>query len=342
MKPSYKPYSNPTQLFGIATDGDEAVGKLLIALPTELSTATAFKGLAASITVWHQDWSLASQEESQFEVDPPQGPFDLVLLYLPKGIESQARILDALSSVIKSGGRLIVCGEKQSGINSAKVLLEKYCNSAPAKHSARHCIAWDLRIDRPSPMPAREFTSFKVEAWGQSLEVASLPGVFAHGHMDEATAFLTETLDLKKMEFRKVLDWGCGAGVIGSLIRKDRKTSHVTLADSSVLAVESSRETLKRNGIEDVEVIATDGWSELGAERYDMIITNPPAHKGFKTDRSASEAFLTEAPKHLRPGGRLILVANGHLPYIPVLAKVFDKVRVVNKNARFQVLEGLL
>lgn len=339
MDSRYKPYSNPTQLLGIALEGASPVGKALVALPTETGTAKAFAPVAEAVALWHHDWSLARHDEAHFDVNPPSGPFDLCLLYLPKGVEAQAMVFSNVSKVMKPGGRVLVVGEKQSGINSARTLLRKTLGNADQKHSARHCIAWDVLAEKKPSQDSGE-KNFTVEAWGVSAEIVSPPGAFAQGHLDDGTKFLLDSIDEKKEEYEEVLDWGCGSGVIGTIVLLAHKSSKVTFADSSAIALEACRHTLKKNNVEGAEVVASDGWSDLGEKKFDLILSNPPAHKGFKTDRSATEDFLEEAPKHLNKGGKVVLVANGHLPYLPKLEKVFAAVKVIARNPRFQIIEA--
>ena len=55
-----------------------------------------------------------------------------------------------------------------------------------------------------------------------------------------------------------VLDFGCGAGVLGATLKRRYPHSQLTLLDVDAFAVESSRLTLAANGLE-AEVIAGDG-----------------------------------------------------------------------------------
>ena len=345
MDPRYKPYSNPTQLLGIALEGRDPVDKALVALPNETGTSKAFEKIAGEVTLWHHDWSLARHEEASFGLNPPSGPFDLCLLYLPKGVELQGVVFSAIHKVMKKGGRVLVVGEKKSGIASTRSLLRKTLGNADHKHSARHCLAWDVVVrdhDTTDSGAAHEppLPAFAVNTWGVSVEIVSSPGAFAQGHLDDGTKFLLDSIDDEKEATEEVLDWGCGSGVIGTIVGLAHKDSKVTFADSSAIALDACRRTLKKNNLEGSEVIASDGWSDLGEKKFDLILSNPPAHKGFKTDRSATEDFLEAAPAHLNKGGKVILVANGHLPYLPRLEKVFADVKVIARNPRFQIIQA--
>ena len=55
--------------------------------------------------------------------------------------------------------------------------------------------------------------------------------------------------------------------------------------------------------------------------RYDFIVSNPPFHQGRADEPDLGRAFIAAAAAALKPGGRLWLVANRHLPYEAVLAR---------------------
>ncbi|VFT51900.1 ribosomal RNA small subunit methyltransferase C [Pseudomonas aeruginosa] len=114
-------------------------------------------------------------------------------------------------------------------------------------------------------------------------------------------------------------DFGCGAGVLGALLKRRYPASRLTLLDVDAFAVASSRLTLAANGL-DGEVIAADGID--GAPRdLAAIVSNPPFHQGVHTDYQASERLLQRAAEHLAAGGELRLVANSFLKYPPLIER---------------------
>ncbi len=147
------------------------------------------------------------------------------------------------------------------------------------------------------------------------LQVISLPGVFSHGRLDKGTALLLEHLD--GLPSGHVLDFGCGAGVLGATIKRRYPQSRVTLLDVDAFAVAASRLTLAANGLEG-EVICGDGIDAAPTD-LDVILSNPPFHTGVHTDYHASENLLKKSREHLRKGGEIRLVANSFLRYQPLI-----------------------
>ncbi|MFP3560842.1 methyltransferase, partial [Paraburkholderia sp. SIMBA_049] len=77
-----------------------------------------------------------------------------------------------------------------------------------------------------------------------------------HGRLDRGTALLLRHLD--GLPCGHVLDFGCGAGVLGATVKRRYPQSRLTLLDVDAFAVAASRLTLAANGLEG-EVISGDG-----------------------------------------------------------------------------------
>ena len=149
----------------------------------------------------------------------------------------------------------------------------------------------------------------------QSIQVCSVPGVFSHGRLDLGTQLLLECLaDLPAGHY---LDFGCGAGVVGSFLKKTYPDSQVTLLDVDAFAVHSSQLTLATNELE-ATTIAGDGI-HAAPKQLAAIISNPPFHQGVHTQYETTETLLREAAEHLQPGGELRIVANSFLKYPPLI-----------------------
>ena len=85
-------------------------------------------------------------------------------------------------------------------------------------------------------------------------------------------------------------------------------------------------------------------WHDVTAglpQRYDFIVSNPPFHTQSRADRpDIGQRFITVAAAALKPGGRLWLVANRHLPYEQTLNDQFGEVRVAGERDGFKVIHA--
>ncbi|HRX84616.1 MAG TPA: class I SAM-dependent methyltransferase [Phycisphaerae bacterium] len=272
---------------------------------------------------------------------PPEPRFDRVLLSLPQGREARALIFALAARLLTPDGRMVVVGETRAGIRPARTTLGEFFADVESIDSARRCGL--LCADKPNtdalpPDPVgASFRRFEASAGGTTIAVESLPGVFSHGELDEGTQALLESF--RQPLPGRILDFGCGAGVIGTWLQRHQEDVHVDMVDASALAVASARRTATDNNLPTDRVWPSDVFSDVPGA-YDLIVSNPPFHRGVDTDWTTVERFLSEAGDHLNPGGRLRFVANTHLAYASTLDARFTRWRVVHETDRFLVYEA--
>jgi 16S rRNA G1207 methylase RsmC len=106
-----------------------------------------------------------------------------------------------------------------------------------------------------------------------------------------------------------VLDLGCGYGPLGLALKLLHPARAVDMVDRDALALDFSRRNAARNGMADVEVYASLGWSDVRRSDYDLVVSNVPAKAGERAIRH----FLLDAGRHLRPDGKVAVVVIARL-----------------------------
>ena len=252
---------------------------------------------------------------SHFGVDVPEQPFEAAVVFLPKARELTNYLLNALASRL-AGRELFLVGEKRSGIEAAAKQLSPF-GRARKLDSARHCQLWQVTVeDAPQAVSLESLAQhYEVEMEDGPLKVVSLPGVFSQGRLDRGSALLLENID--KLPSGNLLDFGCGAGVLGAAVKRRYPHNNVIMLDVDAFATASTRLTLAANGLE-AEVMTGDGI-DAAPMGLSTILSNPPFHVGVHTDYQATENLLRKARQHLKSGGELRLVANAFLKYQPLI-----------------------
>lgn len=250
-----------------------------------------------------------------FSVEAPAEDFEAAVLFLPKARDLTDYLLNALASRL-AGRELFLVGEKRGGIEAAARQLSPF-GRARKLDSARHCQLWQVTVETPPQAVALESLAkpYQIELEDGPLTVVSLPGVFSHGRLDRGTALLLDHLDM--LPQGHLLDFGCGAGVLGAAVKRRYPANEVTLLDVDAFAAASSRLTLAANGLQ-AQVLTGDGI-DAAPVGLTTILSNPPFHTGVHTNYVASETLLRKASQHLRSGGELRLVANSFLRYQPLI-----------------------
>ena len=310
-------------------------GKLLLAgLP-----ADDLLGHLPGATGW--SWHAGEQQllerrfagRCSFGVTPAQADFEAAVLFLPKSRELTEYLLQTLAAGLE-GRPLYLVGEKRAGVERAARQLAGY--GAPRKlDSARHCQLWQVQVEQAPALPDLPALAqrFSLQLADGPLEVISLPGVFSHGRLDRGSALLLEHLD--GLPNGRLLDFGCGAGILGAVLKQRYPQSEVVLLDVDAFAVESSRMTLATNGLEG-EVIAGDGI-HAAPRQLAAIVSNPPFHQGVHTSYEASEALIEHAAEHLLGGGELRLVANAFLKYPPLIERHLGPCQTLAESDGFRI-----
>ncbi|TQL67159.1 16S rRNA m(2)G 1207 methyltransferase [Nocardioides albertanoniae] len=142
--------------------------------------------------------------------------------------------------------------------------------------------------------------------WGMDLDLVSGSGVFAKGRLDIGTSVLFKETD--PPAGGRILDLGCGYGIIGLACALAAPSAHVTGVDVNERAVLLANENATKLGLEGRYRAATPAQVDPG-ETYDEIWSNPPIRIGKP---ALHELLLTWLPR-LAPEGRAVMVVGKNL-----------------------------
>ena len=275
------------------------------------------------------------------------GPFHCALLDTDgpagRGNAYTFQLIDHMVEQTQPGGSIWLCGSNRRGVQTFVRHLTTLCGDVTLMGTGggkRAYRALRPAVSTPTADAGETSTVVPVEAQGVQFGLAVQPGVFSGRKLDEATALLIGAMRLHRAD--DVLDLGCGAGAIGIAAALLAPEGQTVLVDSSPLAVRLAERNIADNGIPNATVLLSDAYSAVQGRRFDVIATNPPFHQHSKETRDVAERFVREAPDHLRPGGRLFVVANAFLAYQRSMARVFDDVQVVASTPGYRVLCGLV
>jgi 16S rRNA (guanine1207-N2)-methyltransferase len=278
--------------------------------------------LGANVSVWDR-YAFEGRTATPW---PAMGPYALAVVRLPKGKQAFRTLIQALAHRLLPDGTLWVHGGNDEGIKSAGKVLSERFRDVESVLGKRHCRVWRARgLTEVPPAPSPE--PYRYEVGGQVLEGVSWPGLFAHGHLDPATQALLERLPTFD---GRVLDFGCGAGVIGQFIHQ-RDGLPVDMSDVDALAVDTARRNVPAANVILQEGVPPD------TGRYRAIVSNPPLHRGKDMEPGPLRALIDQAPRRLGRSGELWITTQGAVPLRERLQERFPKVELVHKDRRFTV-----
>jgi 16S rRNA (guanine1207-N2)-methyltransferase len=327
---AHDPEQAADALMGRCLDAIALRGRvLLVNQGGELPALIAARGLAYDIWNRRVVGGLAAAPW------PPAGPFDAVVVRLPKARDEQEMTAHAALSVLGPGGRLILYGGNDEGIRSAAGMLENLAGAVETIATRGHGrVLVAPRPDSASKLrhtlPAWRIES-AIEIAGTRRDWISYPGMFAAGRLDEGTALLLGAMPALPPRVR-VLDYGCGSGVIGAAMLAQEPSIAVDMLDSDTIALEAARENVPGG-----RPVAGTRGADTGYKAYAAILSNPPLHQGATEDHTLLDSLVADAPSHLTRGGLLQIVVQRRLPLHRLFAEHFGNADVVAENGRYRV-----
>jgi 16S rRNA (guanine1207-N2)-methyltransferase len=148
----------------------------------------------------------------------------------------------------------------------------------------------------------RRDLEFSATLRGVELRYRTTWGLFSPREIDAGTRLLLDHMEVGEAD--RCLDLGCGYGPLGLTLARLAPRGHVVLVDTDFVAVDYSRLNARLNGIDNVEVLPSNGFSALQGRHFDLVATNLPAKSG----KELYYLYLHDAHAALPPGGRLYVV----------------------------------
>jgi len=157
---------------------------------------------------------------------------------------------------------------------------------------------------------------------GLDLKFETLPGLFSPGELDKGSLALLSQVRIERGD--KVLDLGCGYGLLGIFAAKFARPEAVFLIDRDPVAVDCARRNAILNRVEGVTCAASEGFRDFAETGFTKILCNPPYHADF----SVPKHFIEKGFNRLAVGGSMWMVTKRAPWYRNKLRAIFGGVSV--------------
>ena len=153
--------------------------------------------------------------------------------------------------------------------------------------------------------------------------------LFSPRSIDKGTLIMLSVVNFSVKD--KVLDLGCGYGVVGILAAKLIGPERVVMCDILPQAVECARKNAALNEVAEVSIKVSNGYDNIPDNDFTIILSNPPYHADF----SVPKHFIEEGFRKLVHGGKMVMVTKRLTWYKRKLTAVFGGVKVIAKDGYY-------
>lgn len=203
--------------------------------------------------------------------------------------------------------------------------VQSNCLSDTATLDCELMLCHVLDVDRSyiKTWPDRELSSAVEEQFQQLLQrriqgepVAYLIGTQGFWTLDlkvspdtliprpETELLVEAALDLALPEQAKALDLGTGTGAIALALASERNHWQISAVDLMPNAVQLAKANSQRHQLDNVEIFQSSWFAEIPAQRFDLIVSNPP----YIED---GDMHLTQGDVRFEPASALVSGTDG-------------------------------
>lgn len=269
------------------------------------------------------------------DLEKIRSPYDLVIIKIPKNLSFFEDILATLSTILELNTPIIFGGMLKYLTTNFFHLIHQYIGETQtglAKKKSRLIFSSFHNGKTLSPYPE----SLRIEDWAK--KIINHSNVFSTKKLDIGTRFFLG--HIPKGHYDKIVDLGCGNGIIGLQAKRQNPSSKIFFFDDSQMAIKSARENYNNFFSDHAQFRWTnclEGSEELKAS---LVLCNPPFHQNNTIGDHISRQMFNDSRDALKENGQMRVIGNNHLSYPQKLKEIFGNSKVVTRNSRFTIVDA--
>lgn len=198
----------------------------------------------------------------------------------------------------------------------------------------------------PDPVTPSSKKNVEYRVNGTNFKFVTDTAVFCKNCVDKGTDLMITTVidDIKARGARRderLLDLGCGWGVVGIVMKSVFTLFDVTCVDVNSRAVQLAKENAGLNPKKPDRILVSDILSALSEDDlYDTVMTNPPVRAG----KSTVFAFYEQAKAHMKDGAAIYVVLQrkqGADSTKKKLQELFGNCEVLSIDGGYRVMKSI-
>ncbi|KAJ1464093.1 methyltransferase small domain-containing protein [Baffinella frigidus] len=237
---------------------------------------------------------------------------------------------------------IFVAADKAKDIHSSTLkLFEKYLGTTKTSLAVKKARLVFSQLDNTqifaSPFP----TLWPLE--NTLFSISNHSGVYAREKLDIGARHFMKNLP-EVNAGTKVIDLGCGNGVIGLTVLAQQPEAFITFVDESYMAVASAKTNISQNLPEQLaqcQFVVNDCLADVEPNSVDLILCNPPFHQQNATTDHIAWQMFRDSHRALKNGGELRIIGNRQLGYHIKLKRLFGNEKLIASNDKFVTLSAI-
>ncbi|PKI13924.1 methyltransferase [Colwellia sp. 12G3] len=251
------------------------------------------------------------------------------LIQIKKSVSEQCifiaadRAKEIHSSTLKVFEKHLGTTKTSLAVKKARLVFCQFDNKQV--HQSPFPTVWPLVHTSTNDSPSRE------------MIISNHANVYAREKLDIGARYFIENLP-KVDAHAKVIDLGCGNGVIGLTVLANQPEAHVQFIDESSMAMASAKHNIMTNlpeAIEQCEFTLNDSLTDIEGGSVDLILCNPPFHQNTATTDHIAWQMFKDSHRVLKKGGELRIIGNQKLAYHIKLQRLFGNETLIASNDKF-------
>ncbi|MCL5043271.1 MAG: methyltransferase [Gammaproteobacteria bacterium] len=267
----------------------------------------------------------------------PDGPYQQVLLRIPKSLALLEQQLFQLRPLLAPGAQVIAGAMLKHLPPSAGDLLARYIGPYQASLAWKKARLLTATFD-PALQAHTPAANPRYALEGTSLALDNFPGVFSRERLDIGTRVLLGQLP-RDIGNGHIIDLGCGNGALGIMAAWQNPDAQVTFIDESWAAVACAEHNFRQAFAQrPASFHVRDGVQHWDGPAADWILCNPPFHQQQVVGDLIARRLFASSRRALHADGCLLVVGNRHLGYHRTLKRNFSRVEQIASHPKFVVL----
>ncbi|QJC37691.1 methyltransferase [Enterobacteriaceae endosymbiont of Donacia bicoloricornis] len=261
--------------------------------------------------------------------------FNILIFFWLKNKQESLFILNNILSLFPLNREIFIIGSNNCGIKKINNIKELEILNLKKIINARKHIIFHGVLTKNIYFNMNNYWNYY---YYDNYKIYSLPGVFGGKKIDNGSKFLISTIIDSNIFIKgKILDLGCGSGVISIAIQNNFKTKYsIHAIDIDAKAIYSTIKTFNKNLIKNVNVFPSNIYSNIQG-KFDLILSNPPIHKNLSFSLDFIYQMINEFKKNINYKGELLFVTNNFISYKKFFNNFSLKIDILSKNKKFSV-----